>query len=71
MKDIREAMNIKKSFKFNMDEIDSDKLIEFFQRNIDKNEKYLVIEVDSNRNWTGYTTSNSDNGVYNKMDLTK
>ena len=71
MKDIKETLNVKKSFLLNMKEIDYDSLIEFIQDMDSKNENYIVIEVDSNRHWIGYSTDKDNKNRYNKTDLNK
>ena len=69
MKDIREALNIKKSFVLNMKEIDYDRLIEFIKDMDKQNENYIVIEVDSDRHWIGYSTDNDNKNRYNKTNI--
>lgn len=75
MRNIIELINegeITKSFILNMKEIDYDKLIEFIQNMKEKNEELIEIQVDSSRNWVGYSKGKTDNQTkYNKIKLNK
>ena len=67
---IHEALGIKKSFILNMKEIDYDKLLSFISDMKDKQEKYLVIEIEANgRKWFGYSSDDSGNSRNNKTIL--
>ena len=75
MRNIIELINegeITKSFILNMKEIDYNKLIEFIQNMKEKNEELIEIQVDSSRNWVGYSKGKTDNQAkYNKIKLNK
>ena len=67
---IHEALGIKKSFILNMKEIDYDKLLSFINDMKDKQEKYLVIEIEANgRKWFGYSSDDSGTHHDNKTNL--
>ena len=53
-----------------MKEIDYDKLLSFINDMKDKQEKYLVIEIEANgRKWFGYSSDDSGNSRDNKINL--
>lgn len=53
------------SFVLNMNEIDYDGLIEFLEEMKKNDEKYLLIEKDSNDQWFGYSTNTKSGQKYN------
>lgn len=74
MRDIREALEISKSFILNMDEIDYDRLIEFIQDMKSKNESLIEIRVkrgSSKGKWVGHSVSKDGNNTYNITNLSK
>lgn len=70
MKDIREALGVKKTLVLNMEEINYDRLIEFLQDMQTKNEKRLEIVIDGDtRKWTGFSTDKEGAHRYNRTSL--
>lgn len=57
------------SFVLNMNEIDYDGLIEFLEEMKKNDEKYLLIEKDSNDQWFGYSTNAKNGQKYNKYNI--
>lgn len=67
---INEALGVKKSLVLNMKEIDYDKLLGFITDMKNKNEKRIVIEIETDgRKWFGYSSDESGNRRDNKTSL--